>query len=300
MHMRTVSSFGHRNRGDGMRESVSECLSLSWCFATTENILDNIPASGSAGRVAKKAKNVSHRAQDICLRAARGEIFGSLYGPHDVLILVLSELVLFATTRGSGLKMKPDKRVDALASRLIRRKIISMSSCRRGYGLMEEREQGCPREGAASTLSDQILQHLAKDTPREMRRRRAHHAVLDRFEVEERGRVTGAGPAQRAEPFLAVLHVQALLAHRGQLAALRHEHHQEDGGRGGDEPEREARVPMAIGHGQPAQRPAEPDRYDATDGEPDVGGLPVVVPDAARLDRQDGDEHDQKHDVDER
>uniref|UniRef100_A0A182JJ89 Uncharacterized protein n=1 Tax=Anopheles atroparvus TaxID=41427 RepID=A0A182JJ89_ANOAO len=132
------------------------------------------------------------------------------------------------------------------------------------------------------------------------RGRRAHHAVLDGLEVEEGGRVAGAGPAERAEALLAVLHVQALLAHGGELAALGHEHHQEDGGRGGDETERKAGVPVAIGDGESAQRPAEPDRDDAADREPDVRRLAVVVADAARLDRQDGDEQDQEDDVDER
>lgn len=106
----------------------------------------------------------------------------------------------------------------------------------------------------------------------------------ERLEVEERRR---GGPAERAE---LVLVVQPVPAHGGQLPALGHEHDEQHERRSGAQAQRQATVLVAGLRGpQPGHGPADAQRRRAPDGQPDVHGLPVVVPDVPRLDGQHGD-----------
>lgn len=106
----------------------------------------------------------------------------------------------------------------------------------------------------------------------------------ERLEVEK-GR--GRGPAERAE---LVLVVQPVAAHGCQLPALGHEHDEQHERRGGAQAQGQAPVLVARLRGpQPGHGPAHAQRRGAADGQPDVHGLAVVVPDVPRLDGQHGD-----------
>lgn len=57
---------------------------------------------------------------------------------------------------------------------------------------------------------------------------------------------------------------------------------------------------MPVSDRQSAQRPSQPNGNSATDREPNVRGLSVVVPDATRFDGQHGDEHYEATDIHQR
>lgn len=106
----------------------------------------------------------------------------------------------------------------------------------------------------------------------------------ERLEVEKR---RGRGPAERAE---FVLVVQPVPAHGGQLPALGHEHDEQDERGRGAQAQRQAPVLVARLRGpQPGHGPSHAQGRRATDGQPDVHGLAVVVADAPGLDGQHGD-----------
>lgn len=124
--------------------------------------------------------------------------------------------------------------------------------------------------------------------------------ILHGFEVKKGRRIARSSPAQRTKTLLSVLDVDALFAHGGQLAPFGHEHDQEHQSRGDNQSEGDTSVSVSLVDHEPTQDPHQPRGDAAADREPYVGGLAVVVPDPAGLDRQHRHEEDQEDDVDER